>query len=274
MRLRKDIVFERLLARLLVAAPERWILKGGLALDYRLGDRARTTKDLDLGRQDDAEAATVDLMVAAGLDLGDYFHYAIEQTDALAGLEDAAAVRYRVRAELAGRVFEHVVVDVGFDAPRLYVADLVRGRGLLSFAGLESPAVPTIPLTYHVAEKVHAYTRQYGASGRQSTRVKDLIDLVLIAAEKTISTMIADTLRVALEQTFSQRSTQVLPAALPVPPTAWTLPYRRIAQEVGLTGEIMVGYTSAAAFLNPVLARTCTVGAVWQPQIGKWTSAR
>lgn len=38
-RLRKDVVFERLLARLLIAAPDRWILKGGLALDYRLGDR-------------------------------------------------------------------------------------------------------------------------------------------------------------------------------------------------------------------------------------------
>jgi len=48
-RLRKEVVFERLLVRLLVAAPERWILKGGLAIDYRLGDRARTTKDLDLG---------------------------------------------------------------------------------------------------------------------------------------------------------------------------------------------------------------------------------
>jgi len=35
-RLRKEVVFDRLLARLLVVAPDRWILKGGLALDYRL----------------------------------------------------------------------------------------------------------------------------------------------------------------------------------------------------------------------------------------------
>jgi len=95
-RLRKDVVFDRLLARLLVAAPGRWVLKGGLALDYRLGDRARTTKDLDLGRHDDADASAVDLMAAARLDLGDFFRYTIEQTDALAELEDAAAVRYRL----------------------------------------------------------------------------------------------------------------------------------------------------------------------------------
>ena len=57
-RLRKDVAFERLLARLLVAAPDRWVLKGGLALDYRLGDRARTTKDIDLGRQEYASASS------------------------------------------------------------------------------------------------------------------------------------------------------------------------------------------------------------------------
>lgn len=47
-RQRKLVVFDRLLARLLVAAPDRWIIKGGLALDLRLGDRARTTRDMDL----------------------------------------------------------------------------------------------------------------------------------------------------------------------------------------------------------------------------------
>lgn len=39
-RLRKYIAFERLLARLLVIAPERYVLKGGYALDVRLHDRA------------------------------------------------------------------------------------------------------------------------------------------------------------------------------------------------------------------------------------------
>jgi hypothetical protein len=34
-RLRKLVVFERLLARLLIVAPDRWLLKGALALDLR-----------------------------------------------------------------------------------------------------------------------------------------------------------------------------------------------------------------------------------------------
>ena len=37
MRLRKAVAFDRLLARLFAVAPDRWVLKGGLALAYRLG---------------------------------------------------------------------------------------------------------------------------------------------------------------------------------------------------------------------------------------------
>ena len=47
-RLWRMIAFDRLLARLIAVAPDTWILKGGLALDLRLGSRARTTQDIDL----------------------------------------------------------------------------------------------------------------------------------------------------------------------------------------------------------------------------------
>ena len=36
---------------------------------------------------------------------------------------------------------------------------MLSGTGLLEFADVQSPRVPTIPLTQHVAEKVHAYAR-------------------------------------------------------------------------------------------------------------------
>ena len=42
-RLRKMVAFDRFLARLLAAQPDHWLLKGGLALQLRLGRRARTT---------------------------------------------------------------------------------------------------------------------------------------------------------------------------------------------------------------------------------------
>ena len=47
-RLRKMVAFDRSLARLAKKEPEAWIVKGGFALQTRLGERARTTKDIDV----------------------------------------------------------------------------------------------------------------------------------------------------------------------------------------------------------------------------------
>jgi hypothetical protein len=47
-RLRKMDAFDRFLARLTKKEPDAWIVKGGFALQLRLGERARTTKDIDV----------------------------------------------------------------------------------------------------------------------------------------------------------------------------------------------------------------------------------
>jgi hypothetical protein len=199
-RLRKQVVFERILARLLVVAPDRWILKGGFAPDVRLGTHARPTKDVDLSRHDDVEHATADMVAAQSTDVGDYFQFVVERTEALDDLLEGAAVRYRVNASLAGRRFEQVVVDIGFGDPFLQEPDMLSGTGLLEFADVQSPRVPAIPLTQHVAEKVHAYARVYGQMGRPSTRVKDLVDLVLIGTDESFQ---AADLERALEATYN-----------------------------------------------------------------------
>ena len=58
-RLRRRVVFERILARLAVAEPGRWVLKGGMALEVRLDTDARVTKDIDLGLRDEEIDADV-----------------------------------------------------------------------------------------------------------------------------------------------------------------------------------------------------------------------
>lgn len=92
-RLRKRVVFERLLARLQVVAPDAWVLKGGFALELRLDERARTTNDVDidwtLGEDDAVEL----LMEAVDLDLDDRFEFALER----AAPDDPAKI-FAVRA--------------------------------------------------------------------------------------------------------------------------------------------------------------------------------
>jgi hypothetical protein len=167
-RLRKLVVFERLLARLLIVAPDRWLLKGALALDLRLGARSRTTKDMDLARRDNEEAATTDLLAAQAIDLGDSFTFAIERTGRLDAALEGAAVRYHVAAALDGRPFEDVIVDIGFADPIATAPEVLRGPDLLRFAEIEPIAVPAVPIEQHVAEKVHAYTRMYASNRRSS----------------------------------------------------------------------------------------------------------
>ena len=229
-RLRKLVAFERLLARLLVVAPDRWILKGAVALHFRLGARFRTTKDMDLGRWDDERAATDDLVAVEQVDLGDHFRFAVEKTAKLDQLLEGAAVRYHVSSYLAGRRFEELTLDVGFGDPLTAAPEWLRGPALLAFAEIEATEVPALPLEPHVAEKVHAYTRSY-AGGRPSTRVKDLIDLVLIPS---LFPFEASRLRSALRTTFGARGTHPIPSTLPLPPADWRSGYRRLAAEVGL----------------------------------------
>jgi hypothetical protein len=265
-RLRKAVAFDRLLARLLVAAPGRWVLKGGLALDYRFGARARTTKDMDLATQAGEEAATSDLLSAGDLDLGDYFTFAIERTSKLDQLVEGSAVRFHVRADLAGRRFEDFVVDIGFDMPLDWEPDVLVGPDLLGFADIDPVSAPSLPLELQIAEKVHAYGRAYGSNGIGSTRVKDLVDLALVA---TTAELDAARVRRAIEETFEHRSGRDVPTALPPPPRDWDVPFRRLAGEIGLVADLAAGHELAARLLDPILSGELATGR-WHPAGQGW----
>jgi hypothetical protein len=211
------------------------------------------------------EAATDDLLSAQAIDLGDFFVFQIERTERF-GIAADVAVRYRVRAEFDGRRFEEVTLDIGFADPLELHPDRLRGPDLLGFAGISPIEVPALPLELHVAEKLHAYTRDYG-DNRQSTRVKDLVDLVLISSTAEFE---VGRLRHAIDRIFTSRNTQVVPELVPDPPESWVSPYRRLASEIGLNPNLAVGHRASAAFLDPILSVRVLVGARWDPEDGAW----
>jgi predicted nucleotidyltransferase component of viral defense system len=266
-RLRKEVAFDRLLARLVATAPDRWLLTGALALDYRFGSHARTTRDIDLATGGDEASATTDLLAAQAVDLGDFFAFAIERTTALDRLRDSAAVRYHVTAELAGRTFDEFVLAVGFDPPTDVELARLRGPDLLAFADLAPVEVAAVPLEFQIAEKVHAYTRGYG-DRTPSTRVKDLVDLALIATEGAPN---AALLRIAMGQTFGRRAGQPLRPMLPDPPADWRVPYGRMAREIGLDPDLEAGHALAARLLDPILSGEVGAG-TWRLGHGGWRS--
>lgn len=147
-------------------------------------------------------------------------------------------------------------------------AETIIGPDLLAFAGIAPIPIPTLPLEDHIAEKLHAYTRGYGDAGVvQSTRVKDLIDLVVIAATTTVA---AHRLRATLEDVFARRQMQALPRHLPPPPASWRRPYATMAQGIGLETDVMAGYARAAAFLDPILSSAVSLAAIWDHIQQRW----
>jgi predicted nucleotidyltransferase component of viral defense system len=263
-RLRKRVVFERLLARLHAVAPDAWVLKGGFALELRLGAQARTTKDIDVDWAIDEDEAVELLLEAAAMKLDDLFEFAVERSQAEDDLPGGGQ-RWTVTATLAGREFERVAIDIGFTTEPVLKRDTLTSSHLLDFADIAPVQLPTIAIEQHVAEKLHAYTRTYAAD-TPSSRVKDLVDIVVIAHTTTTD---ADRLTRAINEIFQRRATHPVPEVLPPPPSDWEQGWRKLVANVPAEEDLRVGHATAASFLNPILNHELTSG-TWDPDIGEW----
>lgn len=234
-RLRRQVAVERLLVRLERAHPGRWILKGGMALEFRLGDRARTTRDLDLALRDGpTDAAAVrDLVIeAASRDPDvDGFEFRIGATSSLRA-DEAGRPGWRlpVEARLAGRIFAQFRMDIVARTDELQDTERLRLPGALGFAGIATTDVEAASPAQQFAEKLHALTRSY-AGDRPSTRVRDLPDLILLienglTAESSLARVV--------ERVFAIRATHPLPGHLPDPPVSWSAAYAGMAADLDI----------------------------------------
>lgn len=190
-RLRRRAAFERLLVRLELAAPGRWIVKGGMALEVRLGDRARSTRDLDLALRNadqDGEVVRELLIECLSADAdGDGFDFRVAAPRAISP-DEAGRLgwRFAVETRLGGTRYASVRLDVVARAEEIALTRRVELPGILDFAGLPRHEVEIIDPEQHFAEKIHALTRSYG--DRENTRVRDLPDLVLLIEDGVTAT--------------------------------------------------------------------------------------
>ena len=149
--LRKQVAFDRVLARLQTAAPESWLLKGGLALEYRIA-RARATLDIDITTKLDLTEMNKVLARSAALDLDDYFQIIIGERER--PVDEVETYRFHIDVQYAnGRTFENLKLDIGFADPWLGTPLQVEIPAILAFAGIEPTTVRVIPREQHLAEK-------------------------------------------------------------------------------------------------------------------------
>ncbi len=264
-RLRKLVVFERFLARLTQAQPGAWLLKGGLALQLRMGEHARTTQDVDVLLTLPRTAVHSAIMQAVSLDLADWFVFVVRpDAAALPGPTPDGGWRFYITALVDRRTFESFHIDIGLGDPVLEPAEDLTAPPFLAFAGIPPATIPCYPISQHLAEKIHAYVKPR-ASG-ESTRVKDLVDMLLIAAHVPVD---AAALRAALAATFAAQGSGAAPPSLPAPPAAWAPKYQRLAHDVGLDDTLLpAAFERARRFLDPVLSGQ-THG-IWSPADQAW----
>jgi hypothetical protein len=226
-------VFERILARLAAGDPGTWVLKGGMALELRWFDRARTTRDLDLAiRQPVADGTELRerLMTLLANDPdGDAFRFEVgAPTEISADEAGRRGWRIHVRALLAGRIFASVRIDVVARPEELAAVERIRLPSTFAFAEIEPREIDAVAPSQHFAEKLHAITRSYGE--RESTRVRDLVDLVMLIEDG----LDAAAARSAAEHVFAERATHDPPDVLAEPPEDWRMRYSQYAAELEL----------------------------------------
>lgn len=235
-RRRRLVVFDRVAARLSVDSAAGWVLKGGAVLEFRLRDRARTTKDIDLAASPDGEPhldgpAVRELLIDALSEDEDRDGFRFQVSPPVELKADAAGRggwRFSVQSRLAGREFATIRIDVVARGEEIAMTERLPLPNLLAFAGTPPRDIEAVDRRQHFAEKVHALTRDYG--GRPNTRVKDLVDLVLlIESGLTADVAVAD----AVRHVFAVRASHELPTTIPEPPPGWADTYPQLAD--GLT---------------------------------------
>ncbi len=218
---------------------------------------ARTTRDIDLAirqlpggvRQWDEAAIRNLLENAAGIDLEDSFEFFIGEPTMDLDAAPYGGSRYPVEARMAGRRFAQFHLDVSAGDVLREPYETLEGRDWLGFAELPRAKVSAVSREEQFAEKLHAYTLP--RQGRPNTRVKDLLDLVLLSVSGTLD---AARVRESVAATFHRRATHPVPATLPPPPEAWRESFAELASECGMAPEIEAHFAQVAGFLALVLA--------------------
>ncbi|MEK6776022.1 MAG: nucleotidyl transferase AbiEii/AbiGii toxin family protein [bacterium] len=238
-RLRKRLAFERCSVRLQRKNPNLWILKGGVALELRLEQRARMTRDLDLamdlGLHGNQELAYSDLAQMLRQDLteagDDHFVVLVHENNERDTISPGIkAYRFTVEVRLAGRTFEKIRVDIGVGDPLIPPFDELVGSDLLSFDGIPRPVIRSTSRAQHFAEKVHALTRPL--DDRINTRVKDLVDIMLLM---DLGLPKPPVLKDTVEKIFAARQTHSIPGTIGNPPATWVSSFTAMAIDIGLT---------------------------------------
>lgn len=252
-RLRRQVAFDRFLARMLSPNGDDFVLKGGYALELIL-EHARTTRDIDIScrfdyvREAESRGESTDEALRAILqnrttvETEDFFAFVIGKASLDLDNAPSGGYRFPIEARLAGRLFIRFDIDIAFGDVWLEPHNRVQTHEWLAFAGIEAPWIPVISPEQQFAEKLHAYTLP---RKKENSRVKDILDLVLLIEQ---GRMEPERIQYAVASTFQRRQTHDIPDELPEPPNLWKTPFLVMTKSVGYSATLDTAFAAIQAF--------------------------
>lgn len=273
----REIAYRRLLARIFATQPERWVVKGGVALLLRL-DPNRTSNDIDLayvakaGEHADALRA---LVRAAAHDLGDFFEFEVRRDQAEEVDPDPLqrALTVPVLARIGATTFAEFSVDLALPREDDVEIEWVQPGATLTGQPEvdQTQPVALLALPAQIADKLCALHERHG-DGHYSSRARDLADLAMIAQQKDSegSRLIAHVRREEARRRQAGTLIEPLPTTLQLAEEQiadWSRRWKKATRDAPVSFK--EAQAVAAAFLNPVLDDTAN-GKHWNAANQTW----
>lgn len=200
---------------------DTYYLKGGVAMELRFARAARTTKDFDLGLQDNRAERIRRLEEVLKLGLGDFtFRLKPEMHQ----MELADTVRVEVAVHYGTRAWQTVDIDLGPGEAR--DVDLVEPAitGIAEMGLPMASHVRCLGINEQVAQKLHACTGPH-----REDRARDVLDILLVDMLGQLDHLQT---RVAAERIFLERATHAFPPIASLP-EEWRRELENLAHELG-----------------------------------------
>ncbi len=266
--------FDRFLCRVFASGEEsEWFLKGGMSMLARV-PLSRSTKDIDLASETATDLADAqrELTALVAADLGDHLTFRLVRSVPTGMGDNQPGVLTR-RLVFACLDADHdtqidtIMVDIVVGPPPVGRPETIEPANRLR---LKRPLIThpyrLFPIADQIADKVCAtLSTSYGA-GKPSSRVKDLVDLVVLAHTQRVGLR---ELRTAI--TAKRLVSGMEPFDRFVIPTEWATTYPATAKGVP-SAESYTAETAAllvARLVDAALLASPTDGS-WNPQELTW----
>ena len=221
-------------------------LKGGAAMELRLGINARASKDYDAAFRDRAEDMLDALDRALAVDWGGF---QLQRTEPEL-IRDTHAMRMDIKLAYKGKPWGTVHLEVAPAEGQVgQEIDRIPARPL-DPVQIEGPErIACVSVRYQIAQKIHACTEIY-TDGRENDRFRDLIDLQLL--RDLVEDGGLPAVRHACIEIFELRVKHTWPPDVTVHPS-WPAGFAAMAADVGFsTQDVDIAADALRQFISEI----------------------